>query len=226
MNRLLLAGLLALPVAVFSGTTAQAQCPGGRCGGGFGTLGPGAAPTNAFWGSKHVGGCGLCMGLFGRIHQHGPLFNYGPYQGYYPFQPYGDWTPDLKYTGPSWYAVERHHLFDGSRLGDRVGLLNRLKGGCGHCGKGGWGEYSKHTFRNVFHRLHPGAHRLGAECCLGGCGGGNSGTSSCSQCGSPATPAPVAAPAQPTAPMPSDKPVATSNTAPELLQTSFPRRER
>ncbi|MCZ2341502.1 MAG: hypothetical protein LC104_06860 [Bacteroidales bacterium] len=225
MNRLLLVGMLALPAALLGGTSAQAQCAGGRCGGGFGTLGPGAAPTNAFWGSKHIGGCGVCMGLFGRIHQHGPLFNYGPYMGYYPFQPYGDWTADLKYTGPSWYAHERHQLFNGLGLRDRCwgcgGLFDRLKGHCSHCGHGGWGEYSRHTFRNVFHRLFPGAHKHGSGCCFD-----STGSTGCQQCNSPAPTAPQAAPAQPAAPKLLEKPVASTSTNPELLQTSFPRRER
>ena len=42
-------------------------------------------------------GCGgICLGLFSKIHQHGPLYNYGPYYGYPPFEPYGPWNPYLR----------------------------------------------------------------------------------------------------------------------------------
>jgi hypothetical protein len=78
MSRVILAGLLALPLLLATGerASAQAPCPNFGCG-------------------------GFCMNLFGKIHQHGPLFNYGPYQGYYPFEPYGPWTSDLRYNPPA-----------------------------------------------------------------------------------------------------------------------------
>jgi len=46
------------------------------------------------------GGGGVCLGIFQKLHQHGPLFNYGPYYGYPPFEPYGYWNQYLQYTGP------------------------------------------------------------------------------------------------------------------------------
>jgi hypothetical protein len=46
------------------------------------------------------GGGGVCLGIFSKLHQHGPLFNYGPYYGYPPFEPYGYWNQYLQYTGP------------------------------------------------------------------------------------------------------------------------------
>lgn len=227
MKRLLLAGLLALPGLMLTGTAVRAQCHGGACG----TLGPGAAPVNAFWGCKHVGGCGaFCFTFLGSIHQHGPLFNYGPYQGYYPFQPYGDWTPDLKYVGPTWHAIPKHKLFDGlgGHCGRCGGLLDKLHGGCGKCGHGGedggcgWETYSKHTFKNVFHRLHPCAHKCGSKSCLDDCC--NTATCADGTCDTvPAAPAPQA---DPSAPMLPEKPVATAGATGAIQQTGYPRRER
>jgi hypothetical protein len=75
-----LAALLAAPVLlVFSGIT-HANPPK-QCFSPFGTG-------------------GVCLGIFSKLHQHGPLFNYGPYYGYPPFEPYGYWNQYLQYTGP------------------------------------------------------------------------------------------------------------------------------
>ena len=57
-------------------------------------------PAGAWDGPCSYGpGCpgGVCLNMFSRIHQHGPLYNYGPYCGYYPFSPYGPWDAYLHY---------------------------------------------------------------------------------------------------------------------------------
>jgi hypothetical protein len=46
--------------------------------------------------------------------------------------------------------------------------------GCDSC-NGGWGHYAVSTFRNVFHRINPLAHRCGQSCsvgCSNGCSTG------------------------------------------------------
>jgi hypothetical protein len=55
-------------------------------------------------------GCpgGVCLNMFSRIHQHGPLYNYGPYCGYPPFSPYGPWDAYLHYQAQD-AAVAGHH---------------------------------------------------------------------------------------------------------------------
>lgn len=181
MKRMFAAGLFALPLFLAGGSSAQAQCAGGGCGGG-----PGGGLPGFFFGTKSFAACGgACSYFFPHMHQHGPLVNYGPYSGYYPFEPYGPWTSDLRYN----YTPPCKHC--GGKLGG---------GGCGSCGGGrGWGDYAKDTFRNVFHRCHPTAHKCGQS--FGGCGtpGG---------CGS-------------------GHAAATAEPQPNpVLQTSYPRRER
>lgn len=150
MTTRLLAGLLALPLLLADARPAAADglpCPNFGCG-------------------------GFCMNLFGRFHQHGPLFNYGPYYGYYPFEPYGPWTSDLRYNPPM--NCGRCGLFHRGDCGG--GLFDR--DGCG-----GWGHYAKSTLKNIFHRTHPGSHK---------CGNGNCASATtavgCSSCAAPATP--------------------------------------
>lgn len=96
-------------------------------------------------------GCGgLCLNLFSRIHQHGPLYNYGPYYGYPPFEPHGPWDAWLHYTEPPATAkvkvkekVHNPHPLFGGGLGS---LFHKNKGGdcatggtpgCSSCGGGG-----------------------------------------------------------------------------------------
>jgi hypothetical protein len=159
MRRMLWAGLLALPVMLATGGSAQAQ--------GCSSCGPGGGGRMDGWfGSPFRGpfGCnGFCLKFFGTWLQDGPLVNYGPYQGYYPFEPYGPWTSDLRYTGPT------------SRVQSNpaCGL-----GGCGRLGGGLFrrecGEYSLATFRNVFRRTHPcssgNCDTATTGCASGGCG--------------------------------------------------------
>ncbi len=149
MKRTLLAMLLALPALACNGPDAQAQC----------------SPLG-----------GPCFRLFAGIHQHGPLYNYGPYAGYYPFAPYGPWDSNLNYTGP--------RPGDQAACGGRgcgrggcgaggcgaggfgglfAGLHSRGDSSCSTCGGGGGlgglGAYAGATFKNVFFRSHPLAHR-------------------------------------------------------------------
>ena len=223
MKRLIVLGLLALPSLMATGSTADAQCSGPGCAGGRG-----ASPVGAFWGCSHAGCGGFCFKFLGGIHQHGPLFNYGPYQGYYPFQPYGPWTSDLRYTGPHGDAGAYANgcgLCGGllNRFGAcgkcGGGILGKLRGGCGDGGCG-WGEYSKHTFRNVFHRLHPCAHKCGAECCLdGGCA---TQATECSTCGNAGTCTNCTAGSATV----NTSTAATTAAPSELQLTGYPRTER
>jgi len=81
MTRLMTAALLAAPVLLAASGRASAY-----------------GDTACSYGA----GCGgLCLNLFSRIHQHGPLFNYGPYYGYPPFEPYGPWDAWLHYNEPA-----------------------------------------------------------------------------------------------------------------------------
>lgn len=95
-------------------------------------------------------GCGgLCLNMFSKLHQHGPLFNYGPYYGYPPFEPYGPWNAYLQYN--PWYygngAGGGRGLFGGHGLGHGCHLCGLhahwLHGGwfrghgCLSCGHGG-----------------------------------------------------------------------------------------
>jgi hypothetical protein len=219
MKRLFFVGLAAMPLLWVATPSASAQCYGEGCGfGGHGhgggtlSLGPGAAPTNAFWGAKHLAGCGaFAFRFLGPIHQHGPLFNYGPYSGYYPFEPYGMWSSDLKYHGPWYYPVEHGHH----------GLFGRLRGGCLGCDRG-WKGYARHVFHNVFHRLHPGAHRFGMTSCLSGDCSTNPGT--CSSCGGAAVLGETTSAPTLTSESVSDRPALA--VPGELQLTSHPRRER
>lgn len=124
-------------------------------------------------------GCGdFCLGMFKKLHQHGPLFNYGPYYGYYPFAPYGPWDEYLRYD-PNHPAA-----FGGGQYGWNPRLAGLFAGhghkGCGSCGfhhaswlHGGW--FKGHSW-------------------LAGSSHGHGHKSSCSSCGGVSAPAP----AQPT----------------------------
>ena len=124
MRRILTAALLAAPLLLAAPGSAQAFGDG-PCSYGY--------------------GCGgLCLNLFSRIHQHGPLYNYGPYCGYPPFDPYGPWDSYLHYNGGDSGAAGKggkakvlnpHPLFAG-------GLFHKHKGGdCdAGCGTGGCGS--------------------------------------------------------------------------------------
>ena len=125
MRKLVVAGLLALPLLLATDrpAAAQAPCPNFGCG-------------------------GFCMNIFGRIHQNGPLFNYGPYSGYYPFEPYGPWTADLRYNPPppACKDCHKHEYVLAQKLYAAITLQNVWKrlqplthshhGGCanGNCG--------------------------------------------------------------------------------------------
>jgi hypothetical protein len=120
MMRILTAALLAAPVLLAAPGRAQAYGDG-PCSYGY--------------------GCGgLCLNLFSRIHQHGPLFNYGPYYGYPPFEPQGPWDAYLHYHEPGAPGKVKgkvkehnpHPLFNGG-LGS---LFHKHKGGAGDCGDG------------------------------------------------------------------------------------------
>ena len=150
MKRTLLAMLLALPALACSGPDAAAQC----------------SPLG-----------GPCFRFFGGLAQEGPLFNYGPYAGYYPFVPYGPWDSNLNYTGPrpgdqaACGARGCGHGglggggcgAGGCGAGGLGGLFSRGGSSCSTCGGGsglgGLGAYAGATFKNVFFRSHPLAHR-------------------------------------------------------------------
>ncbi len=165
MRRMLLAGLLALPLVLTTAADAAAQgCATGNCPPGFGG---GAGPVRS-----NPWQCGIfCFKLFGALHQDGPLFNYGPYSGYYPFAPYGPWTADLRYTGGGCGHCGLRGC--GGRCGGGLnlgGLFHRDRG-CNGCN-----SYSLSTFRNVFSRLHLFHKDCGHS---GGCGVT---TASCNGC--------------------------------------------
>jgi hypothetical protein len=90
-------------------------------------------------------GCGgLCLNLFSRIHQHGPLYNYGPYYGYPPFEPYGPWDAYLRYHDQGSAGYAGHAKFNHGNLhplcpGGLGSLLHHgsKHGGCGTGGTGG-----------------------------------------------------------------------------------------
>ncbi len=150
MKRTLLAMLLALPALACGGPDAQAQC----------------SPLG-----------GPCFRFFGGLAQSGPLFNYGPYEGYYPFAPYGPWDSSLNYTGPrpgdqaacGGRGCGHGHFGGGAGGcgaggcgGGFAGLHSRGGSSCSTCGGdglGGHGAYAGATFKNVFFRSHPLAHR-------------------------------------------------------------------
>jgi len=87
-----------------------------------------------------MGSCnGVCLNLFSKIHQHGPLFNYGPYYGYPPFEPYGPWDAYLQYN-PWYYGDPNARGGNGnSGHGGRLGGLFHGSHGCSGCGLAqGW----------------------------------------------------------------------------------------
>ena len=93
-------------------------------------------------------GCGgCCLGIFSKLHQHGPLFNYGPYYGYPPFEPYGPWNSYLQYTGGFGgygYGGGHGHGHGGYGHGDMAG-----RGGI--CTGGGLGWHSSWSGGGWFH---------------------------------------------------------------------------
>jgi len=170
---MLLAGMLALPFALATAATVQAQGPGcgtpGGCAPGAGYGGYAAAPTFAYPGYRI-----RCLS-FPKLHQEGPLVNYGPYSGYYPFEPYGPWTSDLRYTGPLGAAggsgatgrlrlTELSSGFGGFR--GFHGLHHGVRTSpCGTCSSGhSWGSYSLATLSNIGHRINPWQHRGSSSC--------------------------------------------------------------
>ena len=136
MRRITLAALLAAPLLLAA---------------------PGRAAANdhpCFGGPFGCGG--FCVGMFSKIHQHGPLYNYGPYCGYAPFAPYGPWNQYLQWTGEN-YGPENCKGGKKSLTGNPHPLFG---GGCG----GGYSPLLSH-----FHK--------------GKCGDGGCGTTGCSSCG-------------------------------------------
>jgi hypothetical protein len=118
MRRILTASLFAVPLLVTSPGSASAN--NGPC-----TFGLGCG--------------GICLNLFPRMHQHGPLYNYGPYCGYYPFTPYGPWNPYLQYEGgyaeggkaPKVKHGNPHPLCPGGLFHGRLaGLFHKHHGAC------------------------------------------------------------------------------------------------
>ncbi len=161
MNRMMLAGLIAL-LGLVGG--AQAQVPGcSTCptAGAFANARP-----QGWYGPQGPFGCnGFCLKFFGSTFQDGPLVNYGPYEGYYPFAPYGPWTSDLRYTGPTTrlpHGGSFNPACNSGRCGGGLNLGGRLGGGCNTCGGG----------------LNLGGRLAGCGTCGGGfqhssgCGGG------------------------------------------------------
>ena len=106
-------------------------------------------PTQCHFGSGRP--TGFCLGLFSKLHQHGPLFNYGPYYGYPPFEPYGPWNPYLQYN--PWADPRLWPALNGHGAG----------GSCAGCGfhgcwsLGGW--FKAHLLSGLSCRLP----------CRGGC---------------------------------------------------------
>lgn len=172
MRRILGAGLLALPLMLVLGQSANAQ--------GVGCNTPGGCGASAGYGGGYGAGfgaanCGYGFGaslvrfrLFPCIHQEGPLVNYGPYSGYYPFEPYGPWTSDLRYTGPTGKigsaATGRLRIGDLSG-GGRSGFGGVRHSPCGTCSSGhNWGSYAVATLGNIGHRINPWANRGCGTC--------------------------------------------------------------
>lgn len=125
MRRLSIAAALAVPLVFFSAPGTASANP----------------PPSGF-------GCaGYCLGMFKKIHQHGPLFNYGPYYGYYPFAPYGPWDQYLRYD-PYFYGTPGGGQGWAFGSGAHAGLFHKglfHKSGCTSCGfwhaswlHGGW----------------------------------------------------------------------------------------
>lgn len=113
MRRLSLAALTAVPILLLAAPSTVRANPTVR-----------HAPYNGF-------GCGdFALGMFKKIHQHGPLFNYGPYYGYYPFTPYGPWDQYLRYD-PAFYG----------NAGVGAGQYGRGPGPLGRYGQFGLSEW-------------------------------------------------------------------------------------
>ena len=105
-------------------------------------------PAGAWDGPCSYGlGCpgGVCLNLFSRIHQHGPLYNYGPYYGYPPFCPYGPWDAYLHYQAQGAAVGGGHakHLHHGNPHplfhGGLAGLFHHKGAACDTCGSCGGG---------------------------------------------------------------------------------------
>jgi len=136
-------------------------------------------PTQCHFGSGRP--TGFCLGLFSKLHQHGPLFNYGPYYGYPPFEPYGPWNPYLQYN--PWADPRLWPALNGHGAG----------GSCAGCGfhgcwsLGGW--FKAHLLSGLSCRLpcrggcHTGGCHTGgcltSRCHTGGCYGGTCGLGGC-----------------------------------------------
>lgn len=145
-------------------------------------------------------GCGgYCLGLFSKLHQHGPLYNYGPYYGYPPFEPYGPWNAYLQYN-PYYY---------GSGGGGGHGHHQWFHCGCHSCGfhahwaHGGW--FHGHGCLTCGHHLF---HRHGSS------------GSSCSTCGSPPVASAGTTPAKAVAFDPLADPVARYTGMGDVRQTA------
>lgn len=159
MRRTSLAALLAAPALL--------SCPG---------LASANPPKQCY---SPFGFGGLCLGIFSKLHQHGPLYNYGPYYGYPPFEPYGPWNSYLQYN--PWYygqpGVGGHG--HGHGHGDKSGRGGLFAGGCGwHAswGHGGWFRGSNCGGSSCGSRLFKGhgapCHSCGAPAITtGGCAG-------------------------------------------------------
>jgi hypothetical protein len=156
MRRITLAALLAAPFLLAASGRAAANPPGST-----------GHPCLSIFGCG-----GTCVGLFSKIHQHGPLYNYGPYTGYYPFAPYGPWNEYMQWTGDNYgpgdckgckksFHGNPHALFGGH--------------GCGSCGACGGHSPALDLLRKKAR-------------CGDGCG-----TPGCSSCGGAAVAAPAPA---------------------------------
>jgi hypothetical protein len=175
MTKLLLAGLVSLPVLLASSRPAAAQVPTilpPGCGGAALASYPAPGPVCGY-----MHGCsGFCMSYFWKIHFHGPLFNYGPYQGYYPFEPYGPWTADLQYNPPPANCCHGN--------------------GCGACSRwSGWQWYAKQCWTNLCQRINPLGHKCnkGGWSDCSGCGGSGCAAPGATAVTIPSAPATVAA---------------------------------
>jgi hypothetical protein len=151
MRRTSLAALLAAPVLLAFAGIAHAHPPK-QC----------FAP---------FGGGGICVGIFSKLHQHGPLFNYGPYYGYPPFEPYGPWDSYLRWTaGYGGYGYGHGHGHGhGHAYQDYSGRGGICTGGHagGYIGHGAWkhgGWFHGGGHSGLFH-----GHKSWGDCSDGAC---------------------------------------------------------
>jgi hypothetical protein len=145
---------------------------------------PGSASANPPTQCHYGFGCptGFCLGLFSKLHQHGPLFNYGPYYGYPPFEPYGPWNSYLQYN-PWADPYNWPALYGDQQYGNGSGYGHGK--GCGFHGcwsAGGW--FKAHVVPGLPCWLqgkgacHGGGCHTG-KCHTGDCGTGGCGTAGC-----------------------------------------------